>query len=167
MWLKGAMLIVKFYNDVGRPLDPDNMAWPTTIKRFLEQWKALMEREKVVNGTPPKISKNQVVHKWIDAFILHLSQKVGVPNAPVGYVVRAVADVNATPLACQAGDPHSVEKGSIEGDLTVRMTHNHPHYKVDNGSVFNMIKIAMQGHDVAATISPFVVHMMGMELSSP
>jgi hypothetical protein len=36
MWLKGAMLIVKFYDDVGRPLDPDNMAWPV-IKRFLEQ----------------------------------------------------------------------------------------------------------------------------------
>jgi hypothetical protein len=61
------MLIVKFYDDVGRPLDPDNMAWPV-IKCFLEQWKALMERKKAENGTPPKISKNQAVHKWIDAF---------------------------------------------------------------------------------------------------
>jgi hypothetical protein len=86
MRLKGAMLIVKFYDDVGRPLDPDNMAWPV-IKHFLEQWKALMERKKAENGTPPKISKNQAVHKWIDAFTLHLSQKVGVRNAPVGYVV--------------------------------------------------------------------------------
>ena len=42
MWPKGAMLIAKFYNDVGRPLDPGNMAWPI-IKHFLEQWKALME----------------------------------------------------------------------------------------------------------------------------
>ena len=152
--LKGAMLIVKFYDDVGRPLDPDNMAWPV-IKCFLEQWKALMERKKAENGTPPKISKNQAVHKWIDAFALHLSQKVGVRNDPVGYVVRAVAAVDATPPARQAGDPHSVETGSIEGDLTARMTHNHPLYKVDNGSVFDMIEIAVRGHDVAATIAPF------------
>jgi hypothetical protein len=41
MRLKGAMLIIKFYDDVGHPLDPANMAWPV-IKRFLEQWKALM-----------------------------------------------------------------------------------------------------------------------------
>jgi hypothetical protein len=68
MRLKGAMLIVKFYNDNGHPLDPDNMASPV-IKRFLEQWKALMECMKAENGTPPKISKNQAVHKWIDVFI--------------------------------------------------------------------------------------------------
>jgi len=49
MRLKGAMIIVKFYNDVGHPLDPDNMAWPV-IKRFLEQWKALMERKKAEKG---------------------------------------------------------------------------------------------------------------------
>jgi hypothetical protein len=68
-----------------------------------------------------------------------------------------VADVDATPSARQAGDPHSVETGSIEGDLTLtaRMTHNHPLYKGDNGSVFDMIEIAMRGHDVAATIAPF------------
>ena len=28
MRLKGARLIAKFYDNVGRPLDPDNMAWP-------------------------------------------------------------------------------------------------------------------------------------------
>ena len=35
------------------------------------------------------------------------------------------------------------------------MTHNHPLYKVDNGSVFDMIEIAIRGHDVSATITPF------------
>ena len=69
-------------------------------------------------GHSPKISKNQAVHKWIDALALHLSQKVGVCNASVGYVVWAIAAVDATPPARQVGDPHSVETGSIEGDLT-------------------------------------------------
>jgi hypothetical protein len=47
------------------------------------------------------------------------------------------------------------------------MTHNHPLYKVDNGLVFDMIEISVRGHDVAATIAPFHVHEMGMELSLP
>ncbi len=76
MRLKGAMLIAKFYDDVGRPLDPDNMLW-IVIKRFLEQWKALMERKKADHGPPPKLTKNQAVHKWVDLFILYLSQTVG------------------------------------------------------------------------------------------
>ncbi len=36
MRLKGAILIAQFYDNVVRPLDPDNMSWPV-IKRFLEQ----------------------------------------------------------------------------------------------------------------------------------
>ncbi len=71
MRLKGAMLIAQFYDNAGHPLDPDNMLWPV-IKRFLEQWKALMERKKADHGQPPKLTKNQAVHKWIDLFVLHL-----------------------------------------------------------------------------------------------
>jgi hypothetical protein len=47
MRLKGARLIAKFYEDVGRPLDPDNMSWPM-IMGFLEQWKPLMERKRLI-----------------------------------------------------------------------------------------------------------------------
>jgi hypothetical protein len=35
---KGEILIAKFYDDAGHPLDPDNMSW-IVHKRFLEQWK--------------------------------------------------------------------------------------------------------------------------------
>ncbi len=76
MRLKGAMLIAQFYDNVGRHLDPDNMSWPI-IKRFLEQWKALMERKKADHGQPPKLTKNQAVHKWVDSFVLHLPRRLG------------------------------------------------------------------------------------------
>ncbi len=76
MRLKGAMLIAQFYDNIGHPLDPDNMLW-SVIKQFLEQWKALMERKEADHGQSPKLTKNQAVHKWVDSFILHLSQKVG------------------------------------------------------------------------------------------
>jgi hypothetical protein len=154
MWLNGAMLIAKFYDDVRRPLDPNNMSLPI-IKRFLEQWKALMERKKADHSQPPKLTKNQAIHKWVDLFVLHLSQKVGVRNAPLNYVVRAIAAVDPIPPERQLGDPHSIETGSIDGDLTARMPHNHPLFKVDNGLTFDMIEMSVRGHDVAATIAPF------------
>ncbi len=79
---------------------------------------------------------------------------VGVRNAPLDYIARAIAAVNATPPTCQLGNPHSVKTGSIDGNLTARMSHNHPLYKVDNGAVFDMIESSVCGHDVAATIAP-------------
>jgi hypothetical protein len=80
---------------------------------------------------------------------------VGVRNAPLDYIVRAIAAVNATPPTCQLGNPHSVKTGSIDGDLTARMPHNHPLYKVNNGVVFDMIESTVCGHDVTASIAPF------------
>jgi hypothetical protein len=67
MRLKGAMLIAKFYGNVGHPLDRDNMLW-IIIKHFLEQWKAFMECKKADHGAPPKLTK-KAVHKWVDLFI--------------------------------------------------------------------------------------------------
>jgi hypothetical protein len=62
MRLKGAQKIAKFYENVGHDLDPQNMTW-LVIKCFLEQWKALMERNKEDFGLTPKLSKHHPVHK--------------------------------------------------------------------------------------------------------
>jgi hypothetical protein len=79
MRLKGAQNIVKFYENVGHDLDPQNMTW-LVIKRFLEQWKALMEHKKEDFGPPPKLTKHHPVHKWMESMVLYLGQKVGVRN---------------------------------------------------------------------------------------
>ena len=62
MRLKSAHKIAKFFENIGRNLDPQNMTW-LVIKRFLEQWKALMERKKEDFGLPPKLTKHYPVHK--------------------------------------------------------------------------------------------------------
>jgi hypothetical protein len=74
MRLKGAQKIVKFYENVGRDLDPQNMTW-LVIKRFLEQWKALMERKKEDFGLPPKLTKHHPVHKWMELMYCTLDRK--------------------------------------------------------------------------------------------
>ncbi len=113
-----------------------------------------MERKKADHGQPPKLTKNEAVHKWANLFVLHLSQKVGVPNAQLDYIVQAIAAVDPVSPSCQVGDPHSIKTGLIDGDLTAGMPHNHSLFKVDNGLTFNMIETSVCGHDVAAKIAP-------------
>jgi hypothetical protein len=72
--LKGAQKIAKFYENVGRDLDPKNMTW-LFIKRFLDQWKALMERKKEDFGLPPKLTKHHPVHKWMEFMYCTLDRR--------------------------------------------------------------------------------------------
>ncbi len=71
MRLKGAQKIAKFYENIGHDLDPQNMTW-LVIKRFLEQWKALMECMKDNFGLPPKHTKHYPVHKMMESMVLYL-----------------------------------------------------------------------------------------------
>jgi hypothetical protein len=71
--LKGALKIAKFYENIGRDLDPQNMTWDV-IKRFLDQWKVLMERKKEEAGLPPMLNKNAPVHKWLESMVLFLGK---------------------------------------------------------------------------------------------
>ncbi len=141
MCLKGAMKIAKFYvyENTDRTLDPYNMTW-VVIKRFLEQWKALMERKKEDVGLPPNLAKSSPVHKWLELMGLYLGKKVGVCNAPLSYVVCLDANVPAIAPPRQAGEPQSKMYKSIEGDLTARYSHTHALFKVDNCTVFNLVE---------------------------
>jgi hypothetical protein len=54
------------------------------------------------------------------------------------------------------GEPHSEEYGgSIEGDMIVHMSHAHPLFKVDNSAVFELIKTAVRGTAISASIASF------------
>jgi hypothetical protein len=154
MRLKGVMKIAKFYENIDRTLDPDNMTW-VVIKHFLEQWKALMEHKKEDVGLPPKLMKSSPVHKWLEWMGLYPGKKVGVCNAPLSYVVCLDANVPAIAPTSQAGEPHSKMYKSIEGDLTARLSHTHALFKVDNGTVFDLIESSTQGSNVAPKIAPF------------
>ena len=148
--------IAKFYEDVGRPLDPDNMKW-NVLKRFDEQHKALLAR-KTGDSTyvPPKLTKTFSTYKWLESFVLCLRQKVGVRNCPLEYVVREIDLVAAACPPLEPNEPHLlVHGGSIEGDMIARMSHTHPLFKVDNGAVFELIENSVRGTAIAASIAPF------------
>ena len=156
MRIEGAAKMAKFYETIGRPLDPDNMAWPV-IKNFLEQYAALKERKarSSEDTTVPKISKAHPVHIWIQSIGIYLSRKVGVRNAVLSYVIRDTAAVAAVAPPRAVGEPHSEEYGSIEGDQTHRLSHTHALFKMDNAEVFDIIEQAVRGSDIAATIAQY------------
>jgi len=43
----------------------------------------------------------------------------------------------------------------LKGILTARFLHTHALFKVDNGTVFNLVQLFTQGSNVAPTIAPF------------
>jgi hypothetical protein len=144
----------KFYNNIGHALDPDNMMW-MVIKRFNEQHMALMAR-KAADSTyvPPKLTKNFSTYKWLELFVLCLCQKVGVCNCPLEYIVCDNAVVTAICPPLQPFEPHLAEhSGSIKGDMIAHVSHAHPLFKVDNGAVFELIKNAVCGTAIAASIA--------------
>ena len=75
--LHGVQKIVLYYKLVGRTIGPGGLLWPS-VKNFVEQWKALMEKKDAEVGQPPRLTKNKLVYKWLESFQQHISEKIGV-----------------------------------------------------------------------------------------
>jgi hypothetical protein len=89
-------------------------------------------------------------------------KKVGVHNCPPEYIVCDVTVVAAICPPLEPNEPHSMEHGgSIEGDMIACMSHAHSLFKVDNGAVFKLIKNAVHGTAIAASIAPFCCERNG------
>jgi hypothetical protein len=77
----------------------------------------------------------------------------------LGYVTAPFHDNAVVAAICpplKPFEPHSAEHGgSIEGDLIAQMSCAHPLFKVDNGAVFELIKNAVCGTAITASIAPF------------
>jgi hypothetical protein len=100
--IDGARKMVLYYILVGRTLEAVDLMWPV-IKNFVEQWEALMEKKKATIGEPPRLSKDKVVHKWLEQFNQYLADKIGARNAPFTYLTRPDAQPPAH-LATRAPD---------------------------------------------------------------
>ena len=62
----------------------------------------------------------------------------------------------------EAGQPHSVLHGSIEGGMTHRFSHTHALYRNDNLKLFNLLEEATRGTKWANTIKPFARQQDGV-----
>ena len=74
---------------------------------------------------------------------------------PLVYVIRANEDVPAIAPPLQAGQPHSEEHGSIEGEMIARASLTHTMFRDDNVAVYYALEEAARSTSYAASIKPF------------
>ena len=151
--LHGVRLIMAYYRMVGRAVEANDLLWPV-VKSFVEQWKALLEKKKADVGQAPKLTKDRVIHKWLESFQQYLSDKIGVRNSPLTYLTRPqIAPPVLQPR--EPGEPYSSNFTSIEEELRFCLSHVHNLHRPDNNALYQMIDRATTGHDVGATIAPY------------
>ena len=152
--IDGARMLVLYYILVGRTLEPADMQWPV-IKNFVEQWKALKEKKKADIGTPPKLTKDKHVYKWLEQMGQYLSSYIGVRNTAYTYLTRPDVAPPAVHRPRVTDQPYSEEYVSIEQEMQFRVRHDHTLGRSDNATLFQLIEKSVQGHNVAETIAPF------------
>ena len=129
---------------VGRVVSADDFLWPV-VKSFLEQWKALLEKKKADVGQAPKLTKDRVIHKWLESFQQLLFNKIGVRNGPFTYLTcPQVAPPVFLPRV--PGEPYSSNFISIEDKLRFCLLHVHNLYRPDNNALYQMVERATCNH---------------------
>jgi hypothetical protein len=144
--------LVRYYDATGRALTEANMQWNPVMKNFELQCKALKDKKDKDPPEVPKISKALPVIKWTEAFKDHLARRIGVRTVPLSYVIRAAEAVPGATPALTAGQPHSTEHGSVEGELVARASHTHSLFRNDNATVYHYLEKATRSTMYAASI---------------
>ena len=85
------------------------------------------------------------------------------PDDSSGVCDSARADVPVAAPALAAGEPYSLEHGSVEQELVARASHTHALFREDNLDVYYKLEEATRGTPYAASIKPFQRAKQGRE----
>ena len=69
-----------------------------------------------------------------------MNRILGARVSGLGYVLRENTAVAVPAPARAVNEPYSGEYGSIDGDHFNRLSHSHALYKIDNGTVYDIIE---------------------------
>ena len=140
---------------MGHDLTAANLQWNTVMKNFEIQWKVLKERKGDDSPDVPKISKAVPVIKWMEPFQDFLNRNIGNHNIPLVYIIRDEPNPPAPAPPLAAGQPHSIEHGSIESELIARASHTRALFRDNNSDLYHLLEEATWGTPYAASIKPF------------
>ena len=115
-----------------------------------------MEKKKANTGLPPKLLKDKLVYKWLEQFNQYLADKIGVWNAPFTYLTQTDAQPPAILADRAVNQPYLEDYESIEQELKFCVTHDHTLGKSENNALYQLLCCSVVGHDVSATIAPFL-----------
>ena len=87
----------------------------------------------------------------------YLTQKIGVQNVPLTYLVREFVRVPATAATATrtVGQPFDDIYTLIEEEMMHCVHHTHNLYYANNNALFCLIDVMVVSHKVSATIAPF------------
>ncbi len=119
------------------------------------QWNALKQRKDEDDPEVPKITKALPVIKWTEAFKDFLNRVIGARMIPLSYIIRAEQQVPVMAPMLEQNQPHSIQHGSVEGELIARASHQHVLYREDNSTLYYYLEEATHGTPYAASIKPF------------
>ena len=105
------------------------------MKNFEIQWTVLKERKGDDSPDVPKISKVLLVIKCTEAFQDFLNRKIGNRNIPLAYIIHDEPNPPAAAPSLAAGQPHSIEHGSVEAELIARASHTHALFHDNNSDL--------------------------------
>ena len=134
--------LVRYYNQVGRPITHTNVKWTSVGKNFAVEWKTLQDKKEQDDPEIPSLQGTTVM-KWMEAFQDWCSQVLGAQNVPLSYVIREDATVPAVLSPLQTDNPFSTEYDSIEGEMIARTQHTGPKFTRDNKRVYYAIEEAV------------------------
>ena len=149
-----ASKLIWYYKSVLVPLTVINIKC-NLIDNFEIQRKSVVEKSKHAKPDIPKFSNNSTVAKWDESVRVYASQVYGARKSTLEYLIRAKISVAMPHSGLAAGQPHSAEAGSIQGEQALRLSHTHPLYRDDNKSLFAVLEVALYGTTFEASIKPF------------
>ena len=91
----------------------------------------------------------------MDSWNQYISNVYGQRNCTLEYVDCEKADVPPVAPTLLAGQPHSEEAGSVNGELARPLSHNHALYQEDNAAYYSKLEEALWGSRYEASIKPF------------
>jgi hypothetical protein len=134
--------LIKYYTTTGRELTAANIRWTHVTKNFEIQWNTLKDKKEEDAPDVPKITKALPIIKWTEAFTDFLDRVIGVRTIPLYYVIREEVQVPAVAPPLATDQPHSTKHGSVEAELIVRSSHQHPLFRGDNANVYHYLEEA-------------------------
>ena len=101
------------------------------MKNFTIQKQAMLVKAKETKHDVPKLGNKITVPKWDDSLRVYAAQVYGAREATLEYLLRPDTAVLMPHPPLLADCPHSAV-GSIQGELSLRLSHTHPLYRDDN-----------------------------------
>ena len=152
--LKVMSELVRYYVATDRALTPANIKWNDVGKNFEIQRKALDTKSKEDTPTVPKMTQKMKIPKWNDNFKVHCSKRFGARGCTLAYLLRPNSAVDAAAPDLLPNQPYS-SCGSIEAEMTERLSHSHALYPIDNATLYAELEEALRGTSYEASIKPF------------